>query len=189
MNRLLSFLKKIRIGQILTAFIAGIALFLTACNPAQNVQGARPNNVPVQMGGNNNPHSMGGDGYTDSKMTTDPSVQQQPNRSRNHAALLNFEQLIAANEVRTNTDTLLYPGPDATNKSSDPTVGHVNPQVFDQQVDEIPAERQPVIDRSDPNVKILEKVGEAFKESSAFLKGEVEEGAEGALEAEAARRN
>jgi hypothetical protein len=169
MNSLVSFFKKIRIRQILTVFIAGVALFLTtACNTPTNELGARPNNLPVQMGGNNNPHSRGGDGYTDYQMSTDPSIKNKSTNSRNdRASLVNFDQLIAG--IDTNAGNLIYPGANSGN-AANPDIGHVNPKIFDQQTNEFPSERQPVIDRSDPDVKILEKVGEAFKDASSFLK-------------------
>lgn len=75
MNKLISFIKSLQFAKILVILIASMTLFLaTACNPG-NVQGARPNNPPVQMGGQNNPHKQGGDGYTQYKMTTDPNIK------------------------------------------------------------------------------------------------------------------
>lgn len=188
MNRLLSFFKKLRLGQILTVFIAGVALFLTtACNSPENIQGARPNNLPVQMGGNNNPHSMGGDGYTDYQMSTDPSVKSKPTNSRNnHASLINFEQLIASIKTDGKAPTLLYEGEEAA-KDNAPGIGQVNPKVFERQTNEFPSERQPVIDRSNPDVNILEKTGQAFKDASSFIGDYVKEGGEAAIENEEAR--
>lgn len=65
MNRLITFLKQLRLRQIVTAFLAGMLLIVsTACNSA-TTQGANPNNPPVQAGGANNPYKGGGDAYTD----------------------------------------------------------------------------------------------------------------------------
>lgn len=65
MNRLITFLKQLRLRQIVTAFLAGMLLIVsTACNSAAT-QGANPNNPPVQAGGANNPYKGGGDAYTD----------------------------------------------------------------------------------------------------------------------------
>ncbi|HEY9623039.1 MAG TPA: DUF6658 family protein [Crinalium sp.] len=171
MNRVVSFFKKLRLGQILAVLIAGVALFLTtACNPG-NLQGARPNNLPVQDGGNNNPHSMGGDGYTNYKMSTDPAVNKKANNStsnayRGHADLnINPEQLIAGVNIESNSSDLLYPGSDAS-KSNSPDLGTKRGAV---QPESIRSKRQNVIDRSDPNERILEKVGKQFEEASEFL--------------------
>ena len=66
MNRLISFLKQLRLSQLLSIFLAGVALFtITACSSG-NLQGARPYNPPVQAGGNNNTYKRGGDSYTNS---------------------------------------------------------------------------------------------------------------------------
>lgn len=74
MKKLISFFKSLQLARILTILVVGVALFLTtACNTG-NVQGARPNNPPVQMGGQNNPYKQGGDGYNKYKMSTDPRV-------------------------------------------------------------------------------------------------------------------
>ncbi len=65
MNRLIAFLKQLRLRQILTAFLAGTLLIVsTACNSA-SPQAGNPNNPPVQAGGANNPYKGGGDAYTD----------------------------------------------------------------------------------------------------------------------------
>ncbi len=74
MKKLISLLKSLQFAKILVVLVVSMTLFLTACNPG-NAQGARPNNPPVQMGGQNNPHKQGGDGYTQYKMTTDPNIK------------------------------------------------------------------------------------------------------------------
>ncbi len=112
MNRLMAFFKKLRLRQILTVFLAGVLLVVsTACNTG-NAQGARPNNLPVQAGGANNPYKSGGDGYTDLKMSTDPKVSNPKTKSgRDQANLqLNSNQLIAADLTRNKESELLYPG-------------------------------------------------------------------------------
>lgn len=64
MNRLIAFLKQLRLRQIVTVFLAGMLLIVsTACTAT--TQGANPNNPPVQAGGANNPYKGGGDAYTD----------------------------------------------------------------------------------------------------------------------------
>jgi hypothetical protein len=74
MKKLTAFLQPLNWSRILTAFILSMALFLTtACNNG-DIRGARPNNPPVQMGGQNNPYKQGGDAYTKYNMSSDPSV-------------------------------------------------------------------------------------------------------------------
>jgi hypothetical protein len=44
-----------------------------------------------------------------------------------------------------------------------------------------PAKAQPVVDRSDPNAKILERVGAAFQDASAFVKDSAEDAKESSV--------
>jgi hypothetical protein len=174
MKQVISFFKRFRLGQLLTVFIAGLALFLTtACNNG-NMQGARPNNPPVQLGGQNNPHKAGGDGYSEYKMTTDPNAVQQKRGNQDRASLPGFDQLIAATGIESNASDMLYPGSDATRTNS-PDIGPRGQQDFARQAREVPAQPQKVIDRSDPDSKILEKVGEAFQDASKFVQDTFEE--------------
>jgi hypothetical protein len=85
----------------------------------------------------------------------------------------------AANATNKNPNGLIYSAPDTKERSG---IGQVNPKVFERDVESIPAQRQPVIDRSDPDVKILEKVGDAFREGSSFLKSDIGKASEEALE-------
>lgn len=80
MRQLTAFLKSLNWSHLLTAFILSMTLFLTtACNNG-DIRGARPNNPPVQLGGQNNPYKQGGDGYTKYKMSEDPSVSSNNSR-------------------------------------------------------------------------------------------------------------
>lgn len=109
MNRLTAFLKKLRLRQTLTVFLAGVLLVIsTACSGATNAQGANPNNPAVQAGGANNPYKNGGDGYTNLRMSTDPKANNTKSQSeRDQANLqLNSLQLIAASRE----SEMLYPG-------------------------------------------------------------------------------
>jgi len=183
MNGLLSFFKKIRIGSILAVFIAGVALFSTTAYNSGNLETARPTNPPVQVGGNNNPHSRG-DGYTNHQMSTDLSVNHQFGAAiGSFVGLIDSEQFIAANDAVNvtgrNPNGIIYSAPDTQER---PGIGQVDPKVFERDAKSIPAQRQPVIDRSDPDLNILEKVGDAFKEGSSFLKGDVDQAAKAALE-------
>jgi hypothetical protein len=167
MSRLISTLKKLKLRQVISIFIVGVALlFSTACNSG-NLQGARPEVPPVQMGGNNNPHSMGGDGYTDYKMSTDPKVKR-PDSNLRGSIDSDKSQLIASSDpaVKSNASDLLYPGSSATTT----TESSIGPRGEALKPEPFPAERQVVIDRSNPDEKILEKIGEQFQEASEFLK-------------------
>lgn len=76
-----NFLEKIQLDRILTVFLLMTVLLLTtACNRGDEF-GARPNNPPVQVGGNNNPHK-GGDGYTQYKVDSDPRLKKDRDRVR-----------------------------------------------------------------------------------------------------------
>lgn len=45
-----------KLGRVLTIFVLGAALLLTAACNSGDLRGARPENPPVQMGGGNNPY-------------------------------------------------------------------------------------------------------------------------------------
>lgn len=163
MKNLVTFVRRLPLRQILTVFLASVMLVVTtACNNGDTM-GARPNNPPVQMGGNNNPHSKGGDGYTQYQMSTDSKVK----KASGDRAQLAVPQLIAAN-IESNSGDLLYPGENASS-TANPAIGTRGQKALQKQLQQFPKDRQPVIDRSDPNQKILERVGEQFKDASEFL--------------------
>ncbi|MBD2460881.1 hypothetical protein H6G89_07470 [Oscillatoria sp. FACHB-1407] len=166
MSRLVSFFKSLKLRQIVSIVVVGVALlFSTACNNG-NLQGARPEVPPVQMGGNNNPHSMGGDGYTEYKMSTDPQVK--PSGSNLRSSLFDFNQLVASNstDIKSNASDILYPG-SSTSSTTKPDIG---PRGAALEPEPIRGERQRVINRSNPDEQILEKIGQQFEDSSEFLK-------------------
>lgn len=182
MNALTTFVKKLRLGHILTVFLAGLLVFTsTACN-AGDVRGAGPDNPPVQAGGINNPQKAGGDGYTNYKTSTDPKVNQQPGTAENNRADLSIKdaRLLAATTTESNSSKLLYPGsePLETDKFDRELAGDKD---LLNAPDGQPAQRQPVFDRSDPDAKILERVGAAFKDASSFLKDSTEDAKESAV--------
>ncbi|MEG4091107.1 DUF6658 family protein [Microcoleus sp. Pol12B4] len=186
MNTVNSFLKKLRSGQFLTRFLtvfmAGVLLFTsTACN-AGDVRGARPENPPVQMGGMNNPHKAGGDGYTNYQMSTDPKVNQSPAKAEKNRADLSIvsDRLLAATTAESNSSKLLYPGsaPMETDKFDSELGGD---KTLLEAPDGQPAKAQPVFDRSDPDANILERVGAAFKDASGFLKDSAEDAKESSV--------
>lgn len=105
MKTLMAFFKQLRFRQILTVFLATVVLFVgTACNNG-DVRGARPNNLPVQMGGANNPYKSGGDTNTNYNLSPDPKVNGEESKANPNQASLSIpsNQLIAAVET-------LYPG-------------------------------------------------------------------------------
>lgn len=169
MRALMAFLKRIQIGKVVTAFLLGaVLLTMTACNNGDQL-GARPNNPPVQMGGQNNPHKAGGDGYSEYKTTIDPVTKPVQSPSKERASLPQAYQLVAAN-ADNNDRVLLYPGSNDV-KSADSRDDFTSPQRQKELLDprQIPAPQQPVVNRSDPDAKILEKVGQSFKDASEFL--------------------
>ena len=108
MNAVRVFLKKIRLRQILTIFLAGLLLIVsTACTGA-NAQGANPQNPAVQAGGANNPYKNGGDKYTNNRMSTDPKITNpKANQGSDQASLQPSSELLIA----TNRESeILYPG-------------------------------------------------------------------------------
>lgn len=180
MKQITNFFKKLQLGKLLTVFLAGVVLLVTtACNNG-NLQGARPNNSPVQMGGQNNPHKMGGDGMTEYKMSTDPAVKNRSTdtirNQRDRADLqLVYPQLIADANIKSNASDILYPGSDATSNRN-PDIGPSRDKSL-QEI-RIPSERQPVLDRSDPDANILERIGEQFEDATSFLKDTAESATE-----------
>ena len=74
-------------------------------------------------------------------------------------------QLIANTAVKANSSDLIYSGSDVP-ETDRPTIGAKQ----QQSLPNLPNQKQPVLKRSDPDAKILERVGESIKESSAFIK-------------------
>jgi hypothetical protein len=75
MQRFIHWFQQLKPLKILVVFGIGL-LFLTttACSSGYS-QGARPQNPPVQAGGQNNPHKMGGDSYTKSTPSKQANVK------------------------------------------------------------------------------------------------------------------
>lgn len=169
--KLTKFIKRLQLTKIISTFLlAAIVLVTTACN-SDNELGARPENRPVQLGGQNNPHKAGGDGMTQYKVTNDPKVT----RGKDNASLPNLTLLAAANRSETSYPTddskvegLLYSDDEAT--ALDNVNDYVSPGEQKQLLDptRIPAKKQPLIDRSDPDNQLLEKTGEMFDEAADF---------------------
>lgn len=168
------------VRKLLSAILIGVVLLTTACNNG-NLQGARPNNPPVQMGASNNPYKNGGDAYTDYKASTDPKLNSAVKAGSNRADSSSSNQRLAARgsdfrqaDAKDNAEKLLYPGRE-TKGATAPAIPKAEREAVLNDANKIPAEAQPIVDRSDPNARILEKTGQAFKDASAFLKDKADE--------------
>lgn len=162
MKNLINFFKQFRLTQILTVVLAGMLLITNVACSASDSRNAAKDNLPVQVGGNNNPYKGGGSASTASRMS-DPHLNVENKRS----ALP--DGTLIATQVKTDADDLLYPG-SGTKSSPDSSIGTRDQDQLSREVNKFPKQPQPVVDRSNPDTKILEKVGENFKESSKFLK-------------------
>jgi hypothetical protein len=166
---LTTFLKKLRLRQVLTVFFAGLLLVVSTACGSVNAQGAKPENPPVQSGGANNPYKSGGDKYTKYNMSTDSKVN---NTGRDQSSLLLNPQLLIANNKRSE---LLYPGAETPEG-----------RVYKEQ--ELPIKtlkdfQQPepgglIQNEPDVGTRVKERIGtvkEAFEEASEFLKDKADE--------------
>jgi hypothetical protein len=176
-NRLTTLLKKLRLRQILTVFLASLLLIVsTACSGA-NAQGANPQNPAVQAGGANNPYKNGGDKYTKYQMSTDPKVTNSSNQSqRDQASLLQpSSQLLIATAASNRESEILYPGAEtpAGRAQKEAELPLITEKNFQQ------PEPGGLIQR-EPNVgtriqERLETVKETVQDASSFLKDKADE--------------
>lgn len=171
MSRFFSLFKTLKLRQLLTVFFVGVAfLVTTACSPANSAQGASPNkNLPVQAGGQNNPHKGGGDKFLNSKTYTNPQADVKSAPGNQASQQLNSTWVIAATtNLEDNRAKLIYPGSDQLN----------NPQrikALEAQANQAAEADQPVLTQTDPNATILEKTQKAFEDASSFLGDKAEE--------------
>jgi hypothetical protein len=106
MKKLTVFFKQLRLTQLLTAFLATVVVFVgTACNSG-TVQGARPENPPVQAGGANNPYKGGGDSNTNYNFSPDPKINGKASQSKGDRADLE----IISNRLIAVSNKAQYPG-------------------------------------------------------------------------------
>jgi len=168
MKQLTSFFKKLQLSKILTVLLAGIVLFVTtACNSG-DVTGARPANPPVQAGGMNNPHKGGGDGLPNYKSSMETKIEDQNRRDQQSS--LPFSQLVAGSY----DSGLLYEGSESP--SGRIAKERTFPKITDEGASEqIPAERQPVLNRTNPDARILERSAETFNKASEFIQDKADE--------------
>ncbi|MDX2100165.1 MAG: DUF6658 family protein [Leptolyngbyaceae cyanobacterium bins.59] len=168
MKKIVNFFKQLRLSKVLTALLVGILLLTNVACSASDVRNAATDNLPVQVGGNNNPYKGGGSDTVNHRMG-DPKLNVE-----NKRAALPEGTLLATNPARVDSDEMLYPAEGAP-KSKKPTLGTREQETLAKEIDQFPKKPQPVVDRNDPNTRILEKVGENFKQSSGFLKDKTDE--------------
>lgn len=165
MNKLTALFKKLRLRQILTVFLAGVLLIISTACSSTNAQGANPNNPAVQAGGANNPYKSGGDGYTNSRLSTDPKITGTKS-GRNQASLQSnkTQRVAAASEPQ-----LLYPGAETpagrAQKEAQLPIKTAEDFVQPKPGGNIQREAQ----GGERAGKRLEKVQEAFKEATEFV--------------------
>ena len=165
----MNILSKLQIRKIASAFLlATVLLITTACNNG-NEQGARPDVSPVQLGGQNNPHKAGGDGMTQYRSPVNDSVLEKDN-----ASLPSTNLLAAANKSKTTypTDDNKVEGLLYSDSDKDESLGNdfISPgkQKALQDPSQIPAVKQPAIDRSNPDNKLLERTKQMFDDAADF---------------------
>lgn len=167
-KQLTALLKKLRLGKLLTIFLAGIALFVsTACSNG-DLSSARPEKPSVQAGQQQYQKEQ----KPQLKLPTEPEVKTQNAKGNGDQANLDLtsQQLIAAN----NESELLYPG-------AETTAGRAKKEqelrkITDENaVDPIPASNQAMSDHSDSDANILKRAGNMFKEASGFIKDKADE--------------
>lgn len=161
--KLTALFKKLRSRQIITVFLAGVLLMISTACSGVNAQGANPNNPAVQAGGANNPYKSGGDGYTNSRMSTDPKITGSGKNQANLPS--NKPQRVAA----ASDPQLLYPGAETpagrAEKEAQLPIKTAEDFVKPQPGGNIQREAQ----GSDRVGKRIEKVQEAFKEATEFV--------------------
>lgn len=182
MKRIRGWLKKWQPSKILTALLLGAVLVLaSACNTGDRL-GARPHNPPVQMGGQNNPHKAGGDGYTNYQMTTDPNLKSSADRPLNNRAsgYYSLNQSIATQGVESSNSRVLYPGNNPSYRAAELKIR----QKFMGAPSLDPAIPQTLVngsvERSYGDRSVLERAGQTFKDASQFLSDPVKTAGESA---------
>lgn len=172
MKKLLALSKLLSLRQVLTVLLASVVLFVTtACNPASYAQGASADkNLPVQVGGQNNPNKGGGDSLMNSKTMVKPGVNEKPSAAHGQAALpFASNQLIAATlNSRENQAKTLYPGSDKLNTPE-------RIQELERSAEQAAEQTQPVLIQTDPRAKLLEKTKQQFQDASEFIGEKTEE--------------
>ena len=164
---------KLQIKKIASTFLlAMVMLITTACNNG-NELGARPDVPPVQMGGQNNPNKAGGDNMSQYRSPVNDKLLE---KGQSSISLPSQQYLAAANRSQTTyptndnkVDGMLYSDSDRVGSSNN-VDDVISPQMQKKVLDptKIPAERQPAIDRSNPDNKLLEKTKQMFDDAADF---------------------
>lgn len=169
MKKLSTFFKQLQLSRILTVFFAAVVLLIsTACNSG-NVQGARPNNPPVQAGGANNPYKSGGDTHTNLNFSTDPKVNTQGKR----ADLSIFSNQLVANSE----DGILYPGAESQIDKREVEKSLPKKTLKDFETAEPGGEIQREENFGDRVKDRLSTLKETFEKASGFIGEDAKEGA------------
>jgi hypothetical protein len=181
MKAIISFFKKLSLQKLAIACVAGFALMLTtACSSNENMTASykdRPNDIPVQAGANNNPYSMGADTNGEPVAPSNYGNQAYKRQHSDASTLSGFSKLVATSAAEPDTTGLLYESSDQRQQPMSSSRSTQNPAY---QPEAIPSDRQPVIDRSNPDEGILEGVGRQFTEASKFLTDGVQPAVESA---------
>jgi hypothetical protein len=181
MKGMKALIRKFNLHKVVIIFIAGLALLMTtACSANENTTASikdRPNDIGVQMGANNNPYTMGTDTKGEPVSPSNYGNQAYKNQQSDASTLLGFDRLIASSVAGQDTTGLLY-------ESADQREGGVDDrrptQAKATQPEGFPESRQPIINRTNPDEKILEGIGKQFTEASKFLTDGVQPSVESA---------
>lgn len=153
-----------------TAFVLATFLFVTTAYNSGDKLGARPEVSPVQLGGQNNLHQASGDNMTQYRS---PVNDSRLSKDKDRASLPSANYLAAANKSETTYPTdddkvegLLYSDSEAESLGND----FISPQTKKELLDptRIPAKKQPILDRSNPDNKLLEKTKQMFDDAADF---------------------
>ena len=143
-------LKQLRIRRLFTTVALGIVLLLNVACSSGSVQATRPGQPSMQMT----------EGKSAGKAVKS-SIEQQARKASKSTA--------DGRDVKVNASDMSYRGSDVP-QSSNPDIGPVQ----QTSLPPLPNPKQPMIDRADPNSKVLERAGEAIQSASAFLKNTAE---------------
>jgi hypothetical protein len=167
MKRIIAGFKKWQPGKILTAVLLGaILLFASACNSGDSL-GARPQNPPVQAGGQNNPHKGGGDGYTNYQMSTDRNLKSSSGKQV--SGYYSANKSIANGEFESSNSRVLYPGSNPSYRPTDAKIKQkfIGPPTLDPALPQTLVNSH--IERSYADSSVLKRAGQTFRDASQFL--------------------
>jgi hypothetical protein len=156
MKNLTALLKRLRLRQVLTVFLAGLLLIVSTACSSGDVTGANPKNPSVQAGGANNPYKNGGDKYT---------------RKLGDQAYLPSSSLIATNSE----SEILYPGAETPEGrvEKEKELPLITKKNFQQ-----PEPGNLIQNESDLGTRVqdrLETVKEQFEDASSFVQDKADE--------------